>query len=64
MTQRNSIRPYNGSAGSWGAVRATVGALAGQHALMKGTNSLFRINQPEGFKCPSCVARSKPAISP
>jgi molybdopterin-dependent oxidoreductase alpha subunit len=55
MTHRNSIRPYNSPAGGWGAVRATIRALVGQHALMKGTKSLFRINQPDGFKCASCA---------
>ena len=55
MAKNPSIRPYNRPAGGWDALRATVGSLAEQHVLIKGTKSLFRINQPEGFKCASCA---------
>ena len=63
MVRKQSIRPYNSPAGGWGALRATLDALVEQQALIKCTKSLFRMNQPEGFKCP-CLARSKPAVPP
>jgi len=55
MARKQSIRPYNSPAGGWGALGATLDAFVEQHALIKCTKSLFRINQPEGFKCPSCA---------
>src|SRR5215470_2378073 len=55
MVRKQSIRPYNSPAGGWGALRATLDALVEQQALIKCTKSLFRMNQPEGFKCPSCA---------
>jgi molybdopterin-dependent oxidoreductase alpha subunit len=55
MTRKQSIHPYNGPAGGWGALRETEEALAEQHVLIKGARSLLRMNQPKGFKCPSCA---------
>src|SRR5258706_15319404 len=55
MEKKKSIRSYNNPAGGWGALRATLDALVEQRTLIKGTKSLFRMNQPAGFKCPSCA---------
>ena len=35
MTRKQSIHPYNGPAGGWGALRETEEALAEQHVLIK-----------------------------
>jgi Molybdopterin oxidoreductase len=55
MTRKQSIHPYGGPAGGWGALLETEEALAEQHILIKGSRSLLSMNQPRGFKCPSCA---------
>jgi molybdopterin-dependent oxidoreductase alpha subunit len=55
MARKQSIHPYSGPAGGWGALLETEQALANQHVLIKGARSLLSMNQPQGFKCPSCA---------
>jgi molybdopterin-dependent oxidoreductase alpha subunit len=47
--------PYDPPAGGWGALRATVRALREQSILLKGSETLLSVNQPEGFDCPGCA---------
>ena len=47
--------PYNPPAGGWGALRAVVKALREQSVILKGSEALLSMNQPEGFDCPGCA---------
>ena len=49
------IRPYDGSAGGWDALRAVAVALRRQGVVVKGGETLLRNNQPDGFDCPGCA---------
>ncbi|WP_312144670.1 FdhF/YdeP family oxidoreductase [Brevundimonas sp.] len=46
---------YNHPAGGWGAAAATARVLMEQSVLTKGSRALLSMNQPGGFKCPSCA---------
>ena len=48
-------RPYNRPAGGWGAAAATAKVLLEQSVVTKGSRALLAMNQPGGFKCPSCA---------
>lgn len=55
MTSPRSVRRYHEPAGGWGALRATASALTKQDTAIKGSSTLLRMNQPEGFDCPGCA---------
>ncbi len=48
-------RPYTSPAGGWGAAAATAKVLLEQSVVTKGSRALLSMNQPGGFKCPSCA---------
>lgn len=48
-------KPYNLPAGGWGAAGATAKVLLQQSVIGKGSKALLAMNQPGGFKCPSCA---------
>ncbi len=48
-------KPYNQPAGGWGATAATAKVLLEQSVVTKGSRALLAMNQPGGFKCPSCA---------
>jgi molybdopterin-dependent oxidoreductase alpha subunit len=47
--------PYPHPAAGWGALRSTVHHILRNRGVMRNTLSLFRVNQPDGFDCPSCA---------
>lgn len=49
------FKPYHHPAGGWGAAGATAKVLMEQSVLVKGSRGLLAMNQPGGFKCPSCA---------
>ncbi len=49
------FKTYNHPAGGWGAAAATAKVLMEQSVLTKGSRALLAMNQPGGFKCPSCA---------
>jgi molybdopterin-dependent oxidoreductase alpha subunit len=49
------IRPYDGPAGGWGALRATAQAVRQQMEVVEAPVVLLRTNQPTGFDCPGCA---------
>jgi len=49
------IRPYNGPAGGWGALKATAQAVYEQMDAVEAPITLLRTNQPGGFDCPGCA---------
>lgn len=56
MSDRNPrFKTYNHPAGGWGAAAATAKVLMEQSVLTKGSRALLAMNQPGGFKCPSCA---------
>jgi molybdopterin-dependent oxidoreductase alpha subunit len=58
MTTRREvpgIRPYEGPAGGWGALRATAMAVRQQMESISAPITLMRTNQPDGFDCPGCA---------
>ncbi len=56
MTDSNPrFKTYNHPAGGWGAAAATAKVLMEQSVLTKGSRALLAMNQPGGFKCPSCA---------
>lgn len=48
-------KPYDRPAGGWGAAAATAKVLLEQSVVTKGSRALLAMNQPGGFKCPSCA---------
>jgi len=48
-------KTYERPAGGWGAAAATAKVLMEQSVITKGSRALLAMNQPEGFKCPSCA---------
>lgn len=48
-------KPYDHPAGGWGAAGATAKVLLEQSVVTKGSRALLAMNQPGGFKCPSCA---------
>jgi len=48
-------KPYEQPAGGWGAAAATAKVLLEQSVVAKGSRALLAMNQPGGFKCPSCA---------
>ncbi|ODT50982.1 FdhF/YdeP family oxidoreductase [Devosia sp. 63-57] len=46
---------YTHPAGGWGAAAATARVLMEQSVITKGSRALLDMNQPGGFKCPSCA---------
>ncbi|MBH1652916.1 FdhF/YdeP family oxidoreductase [Stenotrophomonas maltophilia] len=48
-------KPYNQPAGGWGAAGAPAKVLLQQSVIGKGSKALLAMNQPGGFKCPSCA---------
>lgn len=49
------IRPYDGPAGGWGALKATAQAVYQQMQVVAAPGVLMRTNQPAGFDCPGCA---------
>ena len=48
-------KTYRYPAGGWGAAAATAKVLMEQSVVGKGSRALLTMNQPGGFKCPSCA---------
>lgn len=48
-------KSYTSPAGGWGAAAATAKVLLEQSVVTKGSRALLSMNQPGGFKCPSCA---------
>ncbi len=56
MSDRKPVyKAYHHPAGGWGAAAATAKVLMEQSVLTKGSRALLSMNQPGGFKCPSCA---------
>ncbi|WP_029605272.1 FdhF/YdeP family oxidoreductase [Kozakia baliensis] len=53
--KKSEFKPYHHPAGGWGAANATAKVLMEQSVLVKGSRGLLSMNQPGGFKCPSCA---------
>jgi formate dehydrogenase major subunit len=53
--QEPKYETYNHPAGGWGAAAATAKILIEQSVVTKGSRALLSMNQPGGFKCPSCA---------
>ncbi|QCT21304.1 FdhF/YdeP family oxidoreductase [Jejubacter calystegiae] len=49
------VRPYDGPAGGWGALKATAIAVRTQMDAFNAPATLMRTNQPDGFDCPGCA---------
>jgi molybdopterin-dependent oxidoreductase alpha subunit len=49
------FEPYASPAGGWGALHATAKALREQSVVLKGSEALLSMNQPDGFDCPGCA---------
>jgi molybdopterin-dependent oxidoreductase alpha subunit len=55
MATRPSVHDYHEPAGGWGALKAVATALEKQNTAFKGSATLLRMNQPQGFDCPGCA---------
>jgi formate dehydrogenase major subunit len=55
MDDEPRFKAYNHPAGGWGAAAATAKVLLKQSVVTKGSRALLAMNQPGGFKCPSCA---------
>jgi molybdopterin-dependent oxidoreductase alpha subunit len=49
------IGNYDGAAAGWGALEAVAKAVRGQMAVVRETQGLLTMNQPQGFDCPGCA---------
>lgn len=49
------IKPYNGAATGWGAVRAVVNSIRHNMDAQYGLIALFHMNKVDGFDCPGCA---------
>lgn len=50
------IEVYPAPVGGWASLRGTANTLFGKDTLLKGGNTMRRVNQPDGgIKCPSCA---------
>ncbi|OHD09228.1 FdhF/YdeP family oxidoreductase [Sphingopyxis sp. RIFCSPHIGHO2_12_FULL_65_19] len=54
-SDRPRYKSYDSPAGGWGAAAATAKVLLEQSVVTKGSRALLSMNQPGGFKCPSCA---------
>ncbi len=52
---RPRYKRYDRPAGGWAAAAATAKVLLEQSVVTKGSRALLSMNQPGGFKCPSCA---------
>ncbi|MDF0533274.1 FdhF/YdeP family oxidoreductase [Shewanella sp. A32] len=50
-----SYKEYSGSAGGWGALKATTEHLLKSENVAKNLMNLLRTNQDHGFDCPGCA---------
>ena len=55
VDHRPRYKRYDRPAGGWGAAAATAKVLLEQSVVTKGSRALLSMNQPGGFKCPSCA---------
>ena len=55
MSGGEGIVRYDNPAGGWGALKALGERLVEQGIPAKGTATLLRMNQPQGFDCPGCA---------
>ena len=53
--EKPRYKTYDHPAGGWGAAGATAKVLLEQSVVTKGSRALLAMNQPGGFKCPSCA---------
>jgi len=53
--EKPRYKSYTSPAGGWGAAAATAKVLLEQSVVTKGSRALLSMNQPGGFKCPSCA---------
>lgn len=49
------VKPYDGPAGGWGALKAVARAVRDQMGASTDTRALLHMNQPDGFDCPGCA---------
>ena len=49
------IKPYDGAAGGWDALASSFRHVREQGIVGRGTRTMLRANQPEGFDCPGCA---------
>ncbi|MFS8048065.1 FdhF/YdeP family oxidoreductase [Rhizobium sp. BR 314] len=55
VDKKAHFKTYDHPAGGWGAAAATAKVLLEQSVVTKGSRALLAMNQPGGFKCPSCA---------
>ena len=53
--EKPRYKTYDRPAGGWGAAAATAKVLMEQSVVTNGSRALLAMNQPGGFKCPSCA---------
>ncbi|WCN09784.1 FdhF/YdeP family oxidoreductase [Marinomonas mediterranea] len=56
MTKKDdTLDPYKGPAGGWGALQSTTKHLLQSNNAVRNINTLLKTNQPQGFDCPGCA---------
>lgn len=51
----DGIRDYHHPAGGWDALKAVATALKREQVIARGSTTLLKNNQPDGFDCPGCA---------
>ncbi|MEN1940539.1 FdhF/YdeP family oxidoreductase [Luteimonas sp. MJ246] len=55
MSDKGTIRTYDGPAGGWDALKSVARQLVKEDVGVGGARTLLRTNQPDGFDCPGCA---------
>ena len=55
MSDEPKVKPYNGPAGGWPALKSVAAHLLQQDIPVLGSKTLLHANQPDGFDCPGCA---------
>ena len=55
MSGKGPVRPYDGPAGGWDALKSVARQLVKEDVGVGGTKALLHANQPDGFDCPGCA---------
>ncbi len=52
---QGKIKSYASQAGGWGALKGSLKHVVKNRGITRSMLTLLRVNQPEGFDCPSCA---------
>ncbi|SDO06692.1 FdhF/YdeP family oxidoreductase [Pseudomonas jinjuensis] len=60
MSLDDHIKPYNGPAAGWGALKSVTRSWLGSENAVKNIRAMLKTNQNSGFDCPGCAWGESP----